>query len=105
MYSSFITSFCIISIVWCTVSYLLNLLACIYLCDAIDGALFEDQQEQGFEDVEQQQPFEEGKWPLMILPKGQEGMHRWGNSSVLLRFDMSLVKAAPSLGSVMTTLA
>ena len=67
MYSSFITSFCIISIVWCTVSYLLNLLACIYLCDAIDGALFEDQQEQGFEDFEQQQPFEEGKWPLIML--------------------------------------
>ena len=64
MYSSFITSFCIISIVWCTVSYLLNLLACIYLCDAIDGAPYEDKQEQGFEDPDQQQHFEEGKWTL-----------------------------------------
>ena len=39
----------------------------MYLCEAIDGAPFEDQQEQAFEDTEQQQQFEEGKWPLIML--------------------------------------
>jgi hypothetical protein len=40
----------------------------MYLCDAIYGAQFKDPQEQGFEDaLEQQQCFEEGKWPLIIL--------------------------------------
>jgi hypothetical protein len=33
------------------VSYLLYLFACMYLCDAIDGAQFEDPQDQGFEDA------------------------------------------------------
>ena len=36
----------------------------MYLCDATDGAPFGDQQEQAFEDAEQQQHFEEGKWTL-----------------------------------------
>jgi hypothetical protein len=35
--------------------------------DALDGAPFEDQQERAFEDTEQQQQFEEGKWPLIML--------------------------------------
>jgi len=29
-------------------------------CDALDGAPFEELQEQGFEEAEQQQQFEEG---------------------------------------------
>ena len=39
----------------------------MFLCDAVDGVLFEDQQEQGFEDVEHQWCFEEGKWSLIML--------------------------------------
>jgi hypothetical protein len=54
--------FCSVCIFWCTISYLLYLFVCIYLCVAIDGAQFEGLQEQGFEDVpEQQQSFDEGK--------------------------------------------
>jgi len=34
----------------------------MYVCDVIDGAPFEDYQEQGFDDAEQQQHFEQGKW-------------------------------------------
>jgi hypothetical protein len=37
------------------------------LCGAIDGAQFEDLREQGFEDVPEQQCFEEGKWFLIIF--------------------------------------
>jgi hypothetical protein len=38
------------------------------LCGAIDGAQFENPQDQGFEDApEQQQCFEEGKWSSIIL--------------------------------------
>jgi nitrogen fixation-related uncharacterized protein len=47
--------FCSIYIVWCTISYLLNLIACMYLCDALDSTQFEDPQEQGFEDAPEQQ--------------------------------------------------
>jgi hypothetical protein len=47
--------FCSIYIVWYTVSYLLYLFVCMYLCVMIDGAQFEDPQEQGFEDVPKQQ--------------------------------------------------
>ena len=39
----------------------------MYMYDALDSAPFEDQQEQAFEDTEQQQQFEEGKWPLIML--------------------------------------
>jgi hypothetical protein len=40
----------------------------MYLRVTIDGAQFEDPQEQGFEDVpEQQQLFDEGKWSLIIF--------------------------------------
>jgi hypothetical protein len=41
--------------VWCTVSYLLYLFACMYLGDTIEGAQFEVPQEQSFEDVPEQQ--------------------------------------------------
>ena len=68
MYSSFSTSFCTVYIVWCIVSYLLYLPTCMYLCDAIEGAPFEDSQEQGFEGVEQQQDFEEDKCSLNHIP-------------------------------------
>ena len=70
MYSRFITLFSIVYIDWCIVYYLLSLLACMCVCDAIDGAPFEDYQEQGFEDAEQQQHFEQGKWTLesYLLP-------------------------------------
>ena len=51
VYNSSIISFYAIYIVWCTVSYLLYLFACMYLCEAIDGAPFEDQQEQAFDDT------------------------------------------------------
>ena len=34
---------------------------------AIDDQQFEQQQDQGFEGPHQQQQFEEGKWPLIIL--------------------------------------
>jgi hypothetical protein len=61
--------FCSIYIVWCTVSYLLSLFVCMYLCVTIDCAQFEGLQEQRFEDVsEQQQFFDEGKWSLIIIP-------------------------------------
>jgi hypothetical protein len=54
--------FCSVYIVWCTVSYLLYLFACMNLCGAIDGAQFKDAQGQGFEDALEQQPcFEEWK--------------------------------------------
>jgi hypothetical protein len=60
--------FCSICIVWCTISYLLYLYACMYLCVTIDGTQFEDPQEPSFEDVtKQQQFFDEGKWSLIIL--------------------------------------
>jgi hypothetical protein len=40
----------------------------MYLCVAIDGAQFEDPQEQGFEDApKQHQCSEEGKWSLIIF--------------------------------------
>jgi hypothetical protein len=40
----------------------------MYLRVTIDGAQFEDPQEQSFEDIpEQQQFFDEGKWSLIIL--------------------------------------
>jgi hypothetical protein len=40
----------------------------MYLCVTIDGAQFEGQQEQDFEDIpKQQQFFEEGKWSLIIF--------------------------------------
>jgi hypothetical protein len=39
----------------------------MYLCDSIEGALFEDPQERGFEEAEQQQDFEEGKRSLIIF--------------------------------------
>jgi hypothetical protein len=54
VYSSFIMLFCSVYIVWCTVSYLLYLFACMYLCDAIDGPQFKGPQEQGFEDAPEQ---------------------------------------------------
>jgi hypothetical protein len=60
--------FCSVYIVWCTVSYLLYLFACMYMCVTIDGTQFERLQEPSFEDVpEQQQFFDEGKWSLIIL--------------------------------------
>jgi hypothetical protein len=60
--------FCSVYMVWCTISYLSYLFACMYLCVTIDGAQFEGLQEQSFEDVpEQQQFFDEGKWSLVIL--------------------------------------
>ena len=62
MHSSFITLFCTVYIDWCTVSYLFYLLVCMYLCDVLDDTPFEDQQEQGFDNDDQQQHFEEGKW-------------------------------------------
>ena len=34
----------------------------MYLCDVLDNTPFKDQQEQGFDDADQQQHFEEGKW-------------------------------------------
>jgi hypothetical protein len=43
--------FCSLYIVWFTVSYLLYLIICIYLCVTIDGAQFEDLEEQSFKDV------------------------------------------------------
>jgi hypothetical protein len=36
---------------WYTVSYLLYLFACMYLCDAIEDAQFKDPQDQSFEDT------------------------------------------------------
>jgi hypothetical protein len=40
----------------------------MYLCVTIDSAWFEGAQELSFEDFpEQQQFFDEGKWPLIIL--------------------------------------
>ena len=40
-------------------------IVCLYvLVCALDGVPFEEQQEQGFEEVEQQQCFDEGKWIL-----------------------------------------
>jgi len=67
VYNSFVTSFCTIYIDWCTISYLLYLFTCTYLCAALDDPQFEEQQQvQGFEGSEQQQ-FQEGKWPLIIL--------------------------------------
>jgi hypothetical protein len=59
--------FCSIYIVWCTISYLLYLFVYMYLCVAIDGAQFEGPQEQGFEDVPEQQHFDEGKRSLIIF--------------------------------------
>jgi hypothetical protein len=60
--------FCSVYIIWCTVSYLLYLLDCMYLCVTIDGVQFEGLQEPSFEDVpELQQFFDEGKWSLIIL--------------------------------------
>jgi hypothetical protein len=57
-----------IYIVWCTVFYLLYLVACMYLCVTIDGTQSEGPQEPSFEDVpEQQQFFDEGKWSLLIF--------------------------------------
>jgi hypothetical protein len=59
---------CSIYIVWCTISYLIYLFVCMYLCVVIDGAQFEGPQEQGFEDSpEQQQYLDEGKWSLIIF--------------------------------------
>jgi len=55
MYNSLQTLFYSVYIVWCTVSYLLFFLACLCLCGAIDGAQFEEPQDQGFEDAEPQQ--------------------------------------------------
>jgi hypothetical protein len=49
------TLFGSIYIVWCTVSYLLYLFICMYLCGAIGGAQFEGPQAQCFEDVPEQQ--------------------------------------------------
>ena len=67
MYNSFITLFCIVYIFWCTVSYLLYLVACMCSRVALDGAHFEGPQEQDFEDIpKQQQCFDEGKWSLII---------------------------------------
>jgi hypothetical protein len=41
----------------------------MYLCDAIDGAQFEDPQDQSFEDApEQHECFEEGKLVLDHIP-------------------------------------
>jgi hypothetical protein len=37
------------------------------LCGVIDGARFEDPQDQGFADAPEQQCFEEGKWSLIIF--------------------------------------
>ena len=51
------------SIIALTLFYLIE---CINLCDAIDGAPFEDLQEKVFEDTKQQQHFEDGKWSLII---------------------------------------
>ena len=48
-------SFSAVNIVWCTISYLLYLSACVYLCGALDGMQFEEQQDQGYEGPEQQQ--------------------------------------------------
>ena len=48
---SFITLFCSVYNVWCAGSYLLYLFACMYLLDAIEGAQFEDPQNQCFEDT------------------------------------------------------
>jgi len=67
MCNSFIILFCNVYIVWCTISYLLYLFACMCSCDVLDGVPFEEQQEQGFEEAEQQQQFKEGKWFLIIL--------------------------------------
>jgi len=65
MYSCFISLFCSVYIVCCTVSYLLYLFVCVYLLDAIEGEPFEDPfedpQDQSFEDAGQQQCFEKGK--------------------------------------------
>jgi hypothetical protein len=46
-----LTPFCSIYIVWCTISYLLYLFVCMYLCVTIDSAQFEGPPKQGFEDV------------------------------------------------------
>ena len=46
------------------VSYLFYLFACMCSCDTLDGVSFEDHQGQGFEEYEQQQQFQEGKWTL-----------------------------------------
>jgi hypothetical protein len=62
------TLFCSVYIDWCTVSYLLYLFACVYLCATIDGTQFEVPHEPSFEDVPEQQQFiVEGKWSLIIL--------------------------------------
>jgi hypothetical protein len=52
MYNSFITLFYSVYNVWYIVSYLLYLFAYMYLCNAIDDAQFEDQQDQAFEDTD-----------------------------------------------------
>ena len=60
--------FCTVYIVCCIVSYLLQLFACMCLCDALDGVPFDERQEQGFEEAKQQQQcFDEGKWSLIIF--------------------------------------
>ena len=43
----------------------------------VDDAQFEGQQEQDFEDADQQQHFEEGKWPLdhTFIPKNSQFIH------------------------------
>ena len=64
VYNSLATLFCSVYIVWCTVSYLLYLFACMCVCDAIDDPQFEEQQQdQDFGGPDQRQ-FEEVKWPL-----------------------------------------
>jgi hypothetical protein len=61
---SLATLFCIVHIVWCTVSYLLYLFACMCVFGAIDDSQFkEQQQDQAFEGPDQQH-FEQGKWTL-----------------------------------------
>ena len=68
MYNSFSVLFCAVYIIWCNVSYSLQLFACMCSCDALDGVSFEERQEQGFEEAEQQQQcFDEGKWSLIIF--------------------------------------
>ena len=65
----------------------------------IDDTQFEQEPEQVFEDAEQQQQFEEGKWPLIVLivPNNSQIIHIYFIACMSLWYDGDPIKDMPSL--------
>jgi len=54
---------------------------------ALDDQQFKQQQDQSFEGPDQQQQFEEGKWPLIILVNPENSI----NSLYFMRMHVSII--------------